>query len=80
MPTKIYRTNFWMKKHGSKTMKRTSVWSNSVVVSKLDLGKVIGSAKKSKIKTTTRYVDKKGVLRFQGTAHLKGTQNLRSTS
>lgn len=74
---KLYRCGFWMKHFKSKSPKRTRLWSCSWAVALFGrFGKLSGKSKKSQIRTTRVYFDKKGRRRYTASAALKGTQIL----
>ena len=63
-----------MAAYGSKTPKRTSLWSNSRVISGFFTSrKIKRTGKQSGFKTTKRYVDHNGKKRFQGNKNLRKT-------
>ena len=67
---------------GSKSPKRTSLWSNSPEIAKFWLGKLTKKIREEHKKrhpdfrTTIQYVDKDGRKRFHGSKQLRSTQNL----
>ena len=64
-----------MQHWGSQTPKRTSLYSNSLEIRRFDLGRLARSEmKKSKVKTSKRYVDRHGRLVWTGSKALKSTQ------
>ena len=67
-----------MRKHLSKTLKRTWIWSTSHRIAKLDLGPLLPSEQVTKVKTTIRKKDKNGQVKWQGSKDLKATQHLDS--
>ena len=73
---KVWRVRFWMKHYKSATAKSTCLWSNSSIVSIFNLGRLSRAQLRSDVRTTDRYVDSKGRVRFKGNKHLKGTQTL----
>ncbi len=50
--------------------------SNSRAVEGLATGKLVKSLFPTKVATTVKYVDKKGILRYKGSKQLKSTQFL----
>ena len=38
--SEVFRTALWMRHYGSKSLKRTFLWSNSPIVEELNLGKL----------------------------------------
>jgi hypothetical protein len=77
--TKIFKIAFWMRKHLSKTLKRTWICSTSNRIAKLDLGPLLPWERVTKVKTTIRKKDKNGQVKWQGSKDLKATQHLDST-
>lgn len=71
---KMYKTAFWMKKHGGMTWKRTWMWGSSPHIECLDLGPLLPAEKPTEVRTTKTWIDKDGKKRWQGTDQLKGTQ------
>ena len=74
--TKTYKIAFWMRKYSSLSWKRTWCWSNSPLISALDLGALTKTDKAGSQTTTTRYRDAKGRAKFKGNKHLKASQCL----
>lgn len=74
--TKTYKIAFWMRKYSSLSWKRTWCWSNSPLISALDLGALTKTDKAGSQTTTTRYRDAKGRVKFKGNKHLKASQCL----
>lgn len=72
----VFYQEFWMKKFGHPTPKRTKVFSNSPQIHILDTGKMNRTALSADVQTTRRYVSKDGKERFAGTKELKSTQFL----
>ncbi|CAK9102213.1 unnamed protein product [Durusdinium trenchii] len=70
----MYKTAFWMKKHGGMTWKRTWMWGSSPHIECLDLGPLLPAEKPTEVRTTKTWIDKDGKKRWQGTDQLKGTQ------
>ena len=68
-----------MRKHLSKTLKRTWIWSTSNRIAKLDLGPLLPWERVTKVKTTIRKKDKNGQVKWLGSKDLKATQHLDST-
>lgn len=75
LPSQVFRQNFWMAHFGSRTPKRSSVWSGSKLIQRLDLGVLKKSNRPKKLDVTKTYYDKKGVKRFQGLSSLTQTQH-----
>lgn len=82
--TKVHRVSWWMRLYGSPTPKRHLAYCNSPAISKLDLGKLTGWAKKllrdeaegiQPVKTVQKYIDKSGKQRYKGTSALKPTES-----
>jgi hypothetical protein len=72
---KLWRASFWMRKYGSISYKRTKVWSPSVYVGLLDMGKITAKEKRGCVKTTSRCTDPNtGQVRYQGNENLKQTE------
>ena len=69
-----------MKAFGSRTPKRTVVFSNSSYIRLLDAGPMRREQLKPEVETTVKYVAKDGRNRFTGSKHLKETQLLRDVS
>ena len=72
---------WWMFHYGSPTWKRHYLFGNSPWYSSLDLGplqRVLTKRQepKEKVVTVRKYKDKAGKARYQGTAQLRGTENL----
>ena len=76
--SETYKVAFWMRKFAAMSWKRTWVWSVSRKISCLDLGKLTRQEKAGCQRTTTRYRDAKGKLRFKGNSNLKKSQCLPS--
>ncbi len=78
----VYRCNFWMCFFGSKSPKRTALWSNSKLIKKFWLGKLSKQVREKlqkehpTFKTVVKYVDKDGKRRFHGSKQLRSTQKL----
>jgi hypothetical protein len=69
---------WWMRHYDAETAKRHIGFSNSYVISKLDLGRLSmsGFGASSRIKTCEKYRDASGKLRYKGTRHLRKTELL----
>ena len=68
-----------MMKYKSRTPKRTKVWSNSHIISRLDLGSITRSdMNASTVKTVDRWVSG-GKKKWKANQHLKQTQSLSRT-
>ena len=67
-----------MRKHLSKTLKRTWIWATSNRIATLDLGPLLPSERVTKVKTTIRKKNKNGEVKWQGSKDLKATQHLDS--
>ena len=65
-----------MRKYSSLSWKRTWCWSNSTLISALDLGALTKSEKAGSQTTTTRYRDAQGRAKFKGNKRLKASQYL----
>lgn len=65
-----------MRKYGSLSWKRTWIWSNRRAIACLDLGPMSQSEKKGAQRTTDRYRDRHGKVRFKGNRNLKRSQYL----
>ena len=65
-----------MRKYSSLSWKRTWCWSNSPLISALDLGALTKSEKAGSQTTTTRYRDAQGRAKFKGNKRLKASQYL----
>ena len=80
--SQVFRCNFWMAFFNSRSPKRTSLWSNSRLVSKFWLGKLTKKVREEQKKkypnfqTTVKYKDAGGRTRFHGSKQLRSTQNL----
>lgn len=72
--TKFWRQSFWMRAHGHPTAKRTLVWSNSTLITRLHLGKMAKKLLASTVQVVDRYRNKDGKLRWKGNSKLKSTQ------
>ncbi|CAK9017795.1 unnamed protein product [Durusdinium trenchii] len=73
----VFQTFFWMQLHGGSSPKRTVFMGNVRSIDRLNKGKLTKSVrtKKTKIKTTRKYIDKSGQRRFVGDKkQLKATQ------
>lgn len=73
---KLYASTFWMQLMGGPCPKRTLLVSNSERVNRLRTGKLVKGLHTSSVKTTEKYVDGSGRVRFKGTGQLKSTQTL----
>ena len=64
--------------YGASSPKRHVIFSNSPHVSKLSMGRLLGwkAASNQGRKPCRSYIGKDGKRRFNGTRHLKGTENL----
>ena len=76
----VFRLDLWMSTWGAASPKRSSLWSNSRIISgfwkavKLNLKKQAGNARGKP--TTKKYIDKAGRKRWTGTQALTDTGNL----
>lgn len=80
VPAKVFTQTFWMKAFGSRTPKRTVVFSNSSYIRLLDTGRMKKADLKSEVETTVKYTARDGQPRFTGSKHLKSTQFLGDVS
>ena len=73
-----------MKLYGGPTPKRHVAWSNSAVISSLDLGRLKGWSKflddkkksgEEQVKLVEKYIDKKGKQRWKGSKALKSSES-----
>ena len=71
----VWKTTWWMIFFGGETPKRHVMIGNSSKMNIIKAGKLKRGAA-SPSNTPYSYVDKNGKIRYQGTAALKGTQNL----
>ncbi|CAE7576215.1 unnamed protein product [Symbiodinium sp. CCMP2592] len=70
----VYRLDLWMALFGSRTPKRSSLWSNSRVISLFfSSRKLQRSLQDPTFKTTKRYVNEKGKQCFEGNRNLTDT-------
>ena len=74
--SQVYRQQFWMWHWQHFSPKRSKVWSVSYAISALDRGPLVGYTPKEEDdqKTTIRYVDGHGKVRFKGSPALKSSQ------
>lgn len=76
--SEVFESCWWMRHYGGESPKRHVMFSNSPWVVELSLGRLVGWKKENNEgkKPCRTYVDSKGVRRFVGTKHLKGTEPL----
>ena len=70
----VFKQSFWMQGWGSKTPKRTVLWSNSTAIRLFKTGAQHSKPKKNKVDLTGKYRDRTGRLRYKGNRHLKQSQ------
>ena len=63
---KVFRISFWMRRYGSKTPKRTTMWSNNRKVFKFATGKLKLKKRDRSHVLATYYIDSQGRKRFTG--------------
>lgn len=78
-PAEMYRQKFWMCHFGSKTMKRTVLWSTSSALAAFQIYETMKRADfkfNSDEKTAEKYQSKSGLVGYKGAKLLKETQIL----
>lgn len=76
LTSQVFKMAMWMRLWGGSSPKRTLLVSNGKAIFKLWTGRLVRSQNPSSVKTTKRYRDRSGKVRFQGTSSLKSTQPL----
>lgn len=71
-PTQVFKISFWMRGFGSKTPKRTTLWSNSSAIRFFHTSRKARKLVKAKLADT--YRDKQGRKRFKGNSNLRKSQ------
>ena len=73
----VWRQSFWMRGWGSRTPKRTSLWSNSYAIRKFQTASKFSRAVKAGagIELADVYYDKAGRKRYKGNKRLKQSQS-----
>lgn len=72
--SQVFKQAFWMRAWGSKTPKRTVLWSNSKAISLFATTAKHYRINK-KVKLATTYHDSSGRKRYKGNRHMKGSQS-----
>ncbi|CAK9084650.1 unnamed protein product [Durusdinium trenchii] len=72
----VHIVYFWMMHYNKKSPKRSMMLSNMSSISMLDLGVLTKKQRDipDRLETTCKYLDKDGILRYQGNKQLKSTQ------
>ena len=70
----VWRQSFWMRGWGSKTPKRTSLWSNSFAIRKFQTASKFSRAIKAGRELADVYYDRAGQKRYKGNKRLKQSQ------
>ena len=71
-PRQTYKISFWMMNFGSRPPKRTSVIGNTREIIRLQTGRLRRAS--STLKTTTKYRNRNGEVKFKGNKCLRSTQ------
>ncbi len=75
---KLKKVKFWMRKYGHETLKRTHIVTNSSVLAKLNVGKLLPTERQCSVKTYNKYHNAKGKECYEGSTDLKRGQPLYS--